>query len=44
VVTTASVARRGISAHIVHRLGSEIIAHPRIVQVLGRERIEEPLL
>jgi hypothetical protein len=44
VVTTASVPRAAISAHIVHRLGSEIIAHPRVVQVLGRERIEEPLL
>jgi hypothetical protein len=44
VVTTASVPVAAISAHLVHRTGSEIIAHPRVVQVLGRERIEEPLI
>jgi hypothetical protein len=44
VVTTASVARANISGHLVHRTGAEIIAHPRVVQILGRERIEEPLV
>jgi hypothetical protein len=44
VVITASVPRARISGHLVHRTGSEIIAHPRVVQVLGRERIEEPLV
>jgi hypothetical protein len=44
VVITASVARAGISAHLVHRTGAEIVAHPRVVQILGRERVEEPLV
>lgn len=44
LVTTASVARGSISAHLVHRSGSEIIAHPRVVEILGRERIVEPLI
>jgi hypothetical protein len=44
VVITASVPRGAISAHLLHRTGSEIIAHPRVVQILGRERIEEPII
>jgi hypothetical protein len=44
VIVTASVPRAAISAHLVHRVGTEIIAHPRVVQVLGRERIIEPLV
>lgn len=43
VVITASVSTASISAHLRHRTGSEIIAHPRVVEVLGRERVEEPL-
>jgi hypothetical protein len=44
IIVTASVPRAAISAHLVHRVGTEIIAHPRVVQVLGRERIVEPLV
>jgi hypothetical protein len=44
VITTASVARDAISAYLVHRTGAEVIAHPRLVQVLGRERIERALV
>jgi hypothetical protein len=44
VVITASVSTASISANLRHRTGSEIIAHPRVVTILGRERVEEPLL
>lgn len=44
VIVTASVPSSAIRAHLVHRSGAEIIAHPRVVTILGRERISEPLI
>ena len=42
-VITAAIPRDKIGAAFVGRWGTEVIAHPRSVTILGRERIEEPL-
>ncbi|HEY6607781.1 MAG TPA: hypothetical protein VI277_01155 [Candidatus Limnocylindria bacterium] len=43
IVTTARIPRARVTAHWVGRAGIEVIAHPELIQILGRERIEEPL-
>jgi hypothetical protein len=43
MVITARIPRARVTAHWVGRAGIEVIAHPELIQILGRERIEEPL-
>lgn len=42
-IVTAEIPRAKIVAHLTGPNGADVIAHPRSVRVVGRERVERPL-